>query len=171
MEAVGAISGLLAIITAALQASCAISNFISQVKGAPQNVRQLGQELRDLEIIFAQIDQTSIGHTGVIYSVAIEVSLRSCCDELKRLQGLLESLVPKPPKVKSGIRQRTLYGIKKFLKDDDIREAVNALQSRKLSLCLALMTDLTRFVMFIGGCSGPVLTVYAVRKRVIPSGE
>jgi hypothetical protein len=32
------------------------------------------------------------------------------------------------------------------LKDDDIKSAVNALQSRKLTLCLALMANLSRYV-------------------------
>lgn len=92
MEAVGAVFRMLAVVTAALQISCAISNLISEIKDASQNVRRLGHELRDLEVI-AQIDQTNVGHTEVVYSVAVEVLFRSCRDELKRLQGLLDAKV------------------------------------------------------------------------------
>lgn len=143
MDAIGAVSGILAIITAALQVSRAISNLISEIKDAPQSVQRLSQELRDLEVIFAQIDQTDTRNGEPIYSAAVEMSLKSCRDELGKLQDLLESLVPKS--TKSGIHQRTLYGIKKFFKDGDIGDAINSLQSRKLSICLALMTNLTRF--------------------------
>lgn len=145
MDAIGAVSGILAIITAALQVSRAISNLISEIKDAPQSVQRLSQELRDLEVIFAQIDQTDTRNGEPIYSAAVEMSLKSCRDELGKLQDLLESLVPKS--TKGGIHQRTFYGIKKFFKDGDIGDAINSLQSRKLSICLALMTNLTRFVI------------------------
>lgn len=146
MEAIGAVSSVLAIVTAALQIARGLSNLIGEIKDAPQSLERLGQELRDLEVIFAQIDQTNFRNSDIsLNSVAVEMSVRSCRDELGRLRDLLESLVPKS--TKSGIHQRTLLGIKKFFKDDDIKDAINALQSRKLSICLALMTNLARFVI------------------------
>lgn len=150
MEAVGALSSVIAVIAAALQVARGISSLIDEIKDAPQSLQRLGQELRDLEVIFSQIDQSNDKHGEIpIYSAAVEVSLKSCRDELGRLSDLLGSLVPKS--TGGGIHRRTFQGIKKFFKDDDIREATNCLQSRKLSICLALMTNLTRFVIFTSG--------------------
>ncbi|KAL0636337.1 hypothetical protein Q9L58_004684 [Maublancomyces gigas] len=141
MEVVGAVSSILAIITATLQVARGLSNLISEIKDAPQSLQRLGQECRDLEVIFVQIDQTNFRNVETsLNSAAVEMSVRSCRDELGRLRDLLESLAPKS--TGSGIHRRTLQGIKKFFKEDDIGDAINALQSRKLSICLALMTNL-----------------------------
>lgn len=150
MEVVGAVSSILAIITATLQVARGLSNLIGEIKDAPQSLQRLGQECRDLEVIFVQIDQTNFRNVETsLNSAAVEMSVRSCRDELGRLRDLLESLAPKS--TGSGIHRRTLQGIKKFFKEDDIGDAINALQSRKLSICLALMTNLARFVIFTTG--------------------
>lgn len=52
-----------------------------------------------------------------------------------------------PKSTKGGIHQRTFYEIKKFFKDGGVGGAINSLRSRELSICLALMTELTRVVI------------------------
>lgn len=167
MEVVGAVSSILAIVTAALQVARGLSNLIGEIKDAPQSLQRLSQELRDLEVIFVQIDQTNFRNSETsLNSAAVEMSVRSCRDELGRLRDLLESLAPKS--TRSGIHQRTLQGIKKFFKDDSIGDAINALQSRKLSICLALMANLARFVILLPVLYfGPQLTACTALKGVM----
>lgn len=145
MDVFGAVSGAVGILAVTLQVARGVSNLIGEIKDAPQSLQRLNQELQDLESILSQIDRANVGGSKInIGSTAVEISLKTCRDELERLQHLLKPLAPKS--AEDGIHRRTFQGLKKLFKDDDIREAVNALQSRKLSICLALMTSLARSV-------------------------
>lgn len=147
METIGAVSTVFGIVTSVLQITLEISNLISGIRNASHSLQRLDQELRDLEAILTQIEQTEAKHG--LYSPAADMSLKSCRDELRRLQGILEPLGLRS--IGSGIRRRTLQGFIKLFRDKEIDNAVNALQSRKLSICLALMTDLARSVISTGG--------------------
>lgn len=146
MEVIGAVSSLIGMLTFTIQIARSVSDLIGNIKDAPQSLRRLDQEVNDLESILSQIDQPDFEDSGLsLYTTPVEMSLRTCRDELERLRELLTPLAPRS--TEDGRRRRTWQGFKKFFKDDDLREAVNNLQSRKLSICLALMANLSRFVI------------------------
>lgn len=115
---------------------------ISGITDSPRSLQRLEHELRDLDSILTKIGQAEFTDSRVIDSEDLRcgTALHSCLDQLSRLRQLVGSLQLER---NSG---RIWKGFRTFLKGDKINNAVNALQSRKLNLCLALLTNLSKFV-------------------------
>jgi hypothetical protein len=143
-EVIGILSGTVGIAAFVLQAVRDISNLAGDISDGPRRLQQLEQELYDLQLILSRLErlESAVYKDGKASELSpVVLSVKTCHDELERLKRLLEPLLPKP----GGERIKLFQRMKTFLKDGEIKDAVSALQSRKLSLCLALMTNWSRF--------------------------
>ena len=143
-ETFGIVSGAIGAVAVGARVAREILGTISGIADAPQSLQRLEHELRDLDAILTHINQASTidFHSTSAESIPSKAALQTCLDELTRLQRLVS---PLEPARNAGRIQRSWKGLRAFLKDDDIKNAVNTLQSRKLTLCLALMANLSRY--------------------------
>src|SRR6266487_4816702 len=127
-ELIGVVTGAIAF----AQAIVAGLDVINRAKDAPKNIRELQHELRDLETVLGQINNTFSCQKG---DPTDEV-LRSCFDRLRQLHDLI---TPFQQEVEGNKLKQYVKGIRMRPKESEIGNAVKQLQSPKLTLTLALI--------------------------------
>jgi hypothetical protein len=136
-EAIGVVSGVIGIVAATLHAVRRTSNIFREIADAPKDLERLLQELDGLELILTQLNESNYNESTERRSSAVEICLKTCNDQMNQLQGLIHKFGT----VGSGGKrvQRLGQGVKKYLKNDELKNAANTLLSQKMSLCLALL--------------------------------
>lgn len=117
------------------QGAAFLHDFISDVRNAPSRVRALGEELRILESILANIQKSSTGQNA-----DLEHALKYC---EKRLNELLEFVKKVDPDQYAKKRRRLWNQVKVALKRSDLTKYLEDLDRSKLML-LQACADRTR---------------------------
>jgi hypothetical protein len=127
--------GIVAAAIAFAQTSAAVLDILKKIKDTPNYVHDLQQELYDLESVLRQIDDTVPFQKGD----SIEMILRRCCETLKQLH---EFIAPE--------NNHKLMPLVKVLrirhKENEIENFLRRLLSQKLTLTLALIARVNKYV-------------------------
>jgi hypothetical protein len=122
-----------------------ILSTVSGIAGAPQSLQRLEHELHELDTIFAQMNQTHIIDflCASSESSLTQGALQTYFGELTQIQYLIR---PIESAKNSSMIQKSWNDLRAYLKEDDIKSIVSKLQLRKLTLCLAIISNFSRFV-------------------------
>jgi len=139
-EAFGVASGALSIAGFAgqlAQSAAFLYDFFSDVRGAPNRVRALGEELRILESILANIQKSFTGQNA-----DLEQALKHC---EKRLNELLEFVKKVDPDQHAKKRRRLWSQFRVALKRSDLAKYLGDLDRSKSTL-LQACANITRYM-------------------------
>jgi hypothetical protein len=145
-EAFGVVSGAIGVVGVTLHAVRTTLNLVREIADAPKALNRIQQELYGLELVLAHLEKSVSGDAAENSSM-VDVCLGACNSELKRLREMITSVSA----VEGGKRfgQRIGQGLRKYLKNDELKEAASTLSSQKLVLLLAMQADLWGLVLFV----------------------
>lgn len=129
--------GIVAAAIAFAQTSAAVLDVLKKIKDTPKYVHDLQQELYDLESVLRQIDDTVPFQKGD----SIEMVLRRCCETLKQLHELIDIAPENNHKLMQLVKVLRIRP-----KENDIESFLRRLQSQKLTLTLALIARVNKYV-------------------------
>ena len=140
MDPLSVSASLIGVITAAVQVSGLLKDFIDDVKSAPESARNVLREVVDISISLQQLQEFLLGkqvasrsRTSFIMVEQVVVVLTGCVMIFSELEQVLE--VPKADK-SMGIRDR----LKWVTKEPAVLQVLGRLQASKASLNLMLTT-------------------------------
>lgn len=150
------LAGAVGVVGVTLQVASSIISILSDISDASESLCRLLTEIQDLEIVLLSLQH----HSGRMKQKEpyreipkggkrgdqpnqLAVCIGNCRLELERLRSIVEPFRSRLTDVESGGMskklKRGMAGLKKAFKDADIDKAVTSLQSRKLTICLALI--------------------------------
>ncbi len=91
MEAIGGGASVLAFITLAIQSAKTISNLLSGIKDAPDNVRRTAETVSMLRVALEQLAQCQLV-SGAALPQGLEGQVKACSDNLKAYASTLGKL-------------------------------------------------------------------------------
>ena len=140
MDPLSVSASLIGVITAAVQVSGLLKEFIDNVKGAPESARNVLREVLDVSISLQQLQEfllgkqvASIARTSFIMVEQVVVVLTDCVITFSELEQVLETSKADRP---MGIRDR----LKWVSKEPAVIQVLGRLQASKASLNLMLTT-------------------------------
>jgi ElaB/YqjD/DUF883 family membrane-anchored ribosome-binding protein len=129
--------GIAAAAIAFAQASVVVLDIMKKIKDAPKNIQELQSELEDLAAVLRQIDDSFSCQKGD----PTDTALRSCEKMLKRLRDRVTHL---QQELGDNKFKQLITGFRWRLIESEIESAVKQLQSKKVTLALALITSIHR---------------------------
>jgi len=157
-EAIGFASGVIGIAAATLHAVHRISNIFRKIVDAPKDLERLLQELDGLELILTQQNESNYNESTKRHSSAVEICLKTCNDQMNQLQCLIHKFGTVGSSRKHVV-QRFGQGFKKYLKNDELKDAANILLSQKNNQCFGnVKTE--------GGTGGGLGTLQVADRRL-----
>lgn len=135
-EVIGIISGL----TAIVKATTELYSLIDSIVDAPDFLTDLKSQLQTLETVLSEIDRQDATNPENA-TEALSVSLTRCKEHLDAIGILLKPLRRKD---KDGSARTTWKRIRTAFREDNIKTAMNELESSKNTLVLSLVALVAR---------------------------